>query len=487
MKKTQIKAMLEKGNLTPFMVAKLVFNDFWKNNHLQEPILSDPEKQSLVNKLAGDEYYRYKKWKDWFEDIYAIYKAAKENYLESEVKLFQLLWYIEKDLNREEIRAYFKNMYPVPVTQKQYLDIKRKDRENKLKGKYSIVSCLIEMIEDKLPGPKKGATLEDYIYQDNEHKSKDRKLIADHFNKSVTDLLSLINQGEITPSKKSQILPALKAVLKKTPDQIAEILLAGIYADVEAPVKILESSTISGEQLYKNFKEWAKYIDTFSPETGGGYAIVQEPNLLFLDKKGDYKPVPPVDEFLNGGSYKKCFSEEYGHAYPFFAEKLNTMADRFRLFQFYRMFLDILTDTLAIPLNNPNEKIGMESLKTQTEKLELFRDLLFLNLVQITSSNKDLKKNLSPLISEYQAKTVEQYYPCQKVVEFCKTKIVSIMSGDFDNEWFYNIKDFYMKEERIKLMSTEEIESLKSMGNREQVKHFTDLVKQSSQVSEILA
>ena len=60
------------------------------------------------------------------------------------------------------------------------------------------------------------------------------------------------------------------------------------------------------------------------------------------------------------------------------------------------------------------------------------------------------------------------------------------MSGDFDNDWFYNIKDFYMKEERIKLMSTEEIETLKSMGNKEQVKHFTDLVKQSNQVSEIL-
>ncbi len=81
----------------------------------------------------------------------------------------------------------------------------------------------------------------------------------------------------------------------------------------------------------------------------------------------------------------------------------------------------------------------------------------------------------------YEDKTVEQYSPCQKVVEFCKTKIGSIMSGDFDNEWFYNIKDFYMKEERIKLMSTEEIESLKSMGNKEQVKHFIDLVKQSKQ------
>jgi len=478
MKKARINAMLKKGNLSPFMVAKLVFNDFWKNNHLQEPILSGPEKQSLIDKMPRDEYYQYKKWRDWYEDIHAVYKAAKENYLESEAKLFQLLWFIEKDLNREEIRFYFKRMYPVPVTEKQYQDIKRKDRENKLKEKYSIVWCLIETIEDKLPGPEKGATLEDYIYQDKEHKAKDRKLIADYFKQAVKQLLSFIDQGKIKPTKKSQLLPALKATLKKTPDQIAEILLAGIYADVEAPVKILESSTVSGGQLYKNFKDWVKYIDSFRPEIGGGYAIVQEPNLLSLDKNGEYKPAPPVNDFLNGGSYKKCFSEEYGYAYSFFVEKLSTMADRFRLFQFYRMVLDILSDNLAIPLNNPNEKIGMESLKTQTEKLEVFRDVFFCHLIQLTSSNKDLKKNLSPLLSEYQAKTVEQYYPCQKVVEFCKTKIDGIMSGNFDNEWFYNIKDFYMKEERIKEMSAEEIENLRLIGNKEQVKHFIDLVQQ---------
>ena len=459
MKKRQIKAMLKKGNFSPFMVAKLIFNDFWRNSHLEEPIFSDDEKQSLINKMQWDEYYQYKKWKDWFEDIYAVYKAAKENYLESETKLFQLLWFIEKDLTREEIRFYFKRMYPVPVTEKQYQDIKRQDRENKLKEKYSIVLCLIEIIEDNLPGPEKGATLEDYIYQDKEYKAKDRKLIADHFKQAVKQILSFIDQGKIIPSRKSQVLPALKAVLKKTPDQIAEILLAGIYTDVEAPVKILESSTVSGEQLYKNFKEWAKYIDTFHPETGGGYAIVQEPTLLFLDKNGEYKPVPPVDDFLNGGSYKKCFSIKY--AYSFFSMKLKALADCLSLFQFYRMVLDILSDNLAIPLNNPNEEIGMESLKTQIEKLEIFRDVFFCHFIQITSSNKDLKENLSPLLSEYQAKTVEQYYPCQKVVEFCKTKIGSIMSGDFDNEWFYNIKDFYMKEERIKLMSTDEIETLK--------------------------
>ena len=481
MKRTQIKALLKKGNLSTFMIAKLVFNDYWRNDHLQEPILSVSEKQSLINKMPGDEYQQYKHWRDWFKDILSICKLAKENYLESEAKLYQLLWYIDSDLTRKELKGYFKSLYPTPVTKKQYYDLKKKDRENKLKEKYSIVWCLIENIEDKLPGPEKGATLEYYIYQDKKHKAKDRKLIAGHFKKAVKELLSFIDLGKIKPTKKSQLLPALKASLKKRPDQIAEILLAGIYADNEAPVKILETSTISGEQLYKNFKEWAKYIDTFHSEAVEGHAIVQEPTRLFLDKNAYYKPVPPIVDFLNGESYRKCFSKKNGHAYSFFSIKLKAIADYFRLFQFNRMVLDILTDKMAIPLNNPNKKIGIESLKNQTKNLEFLRDLLFWNINRLIFSDTDLKESLSSLLSKYQNKPVEQYYPCQKVVEFCKAKIDSIMSGNpSDDEWFYDIKDFYMKEERIKQMSEEEIEGLKSMGNKEQVKHFMDLVKQSS-------
>ncbi len=479
MKKARINAMLKKGNLSPFMVAKLIFNDTWRNSHMQEPILSGPEKQALVNKLAGDEYRQYRSWKNWFEDIDDIHDSAKEFYLDSETKLFQLLWLIDKDLTQKELRSYFKNMYPVPVTEKQYQDLKAKDRENKLKEKHSIVWCLIEIIENKLPGPEKGSTLEDYICQDDDNKAKDRKLIASHFKKAVKEFLSFIDQEKIKPTKKSQALSALKATLKKTPDQIAEILLAGIYADVDAPVKVLETSTVPGEQLYNNFKGWVKYIDTFHTETGGGYAIVQEPTLLYLDKMDHYRPVSVIDDFINGESYRRCFSE--GSANSFFAEKLNIMADRFRLFQFYKMFLDILSDKLAIPLNHGGLEIGLESLKAQTEKLEGFRDLLFCNIIRLTSSNKNLEKKLSGLLSEYQDKTVDEYYPCQKVVQFCKTKIESILSGDpSDYEWFYKIKDFYMKEERITKMSAEEIESLKSIGNKEQVKHFMKLVEQSN-------
>mgnify|MGYP003973998243 CR=1 FL=1 len=52
--------------------------------------------------------------------------------------------------------------------------------------------------------------------------------------------------------------------------------------------------------------------------------------------------------------------------------------------------------------------------------------------------------------------------------------------SEYKPDWFYNIKDFYMKEERINAMPAEEIDALKSMGNKEQAKHFSGLMKDSA-------
>ena len=44
------------------------------------------------------------------------------------------------------------------------------------------------------------------------------------------------------------------------------------------------------------------YVDTFYPASSGGYAIVQDTSFLFLDKKGCYKPISPIEDLLNGSS-----------------------------------------------------------------------------------------------------------------------------------------------------------------------------------------
>lgn len=463
MKKAHIKNILKKGNLSPFMVAKLMFNDIWRNNHLQEPILSDNEKQSLVDKMPYDEYHKFKKWKNWFIEIDEVCCHVKEFYLLSESSLYQLLWKIDKDVTRRELRIYFENMYPQPVTEKQYHDLKRKNREYKLKEKYSITSCLIAIFEDKLPGPEKGLTLEDYIYEDEDFKPEDRKLIAEYFKNAVMELISFIDQGKIKPTRKAQLLPALTAALQKTPDQIAEVLLSGLYSDVEVPVKIFESSTITGEQLYKNFKEWVKYIDTFYPDTSGGYAIVQDINPLCLNKKGYYKPISPVEDLLNGDCEYFTGIE---NAHTFLKTRLNTTVDYFYSFQFSRMMLDVLSEKLSIPLNH--------ELKVQAEHLEICKSILFDNLNMIAYSKNNLDERISKIFNKYENKRVEQCYPSAKVVEFCKSYINNM--SEYTSGWFYDIKDFYMKEDRIKAMSKDKIKNLESMGNKEQVEHFRELV-----------
>ncbi|OQY00634.1 MAG: hypothetical protein B6I26_07390 [Desulfobacteraceae bacterium 4572_130] len=85
-------------------------------------------------------------------------------------------------------------------------------------------------------------------------------------------------------------------------------------------------------------------------------------------------------------------------------------------------------------------------------------------------------------MEQYRDKAVKQYYPSFKVIEFCKTKIdttVSQYPPDFN--CFDDIKDFYLKEDRIKAMSAQEIKIVKSAGNKEQIKHFINLLKQANQ------
>ena len=157
-----------------------------------------------------------------------------------------------------------------------------------------------------------------------------------------------------------------------------------------------------------------------------------------------------------------CLSKINGDAYTFLSVKLRTIADNFYLFQFVRMVLDVLTDELSIKLN--------QGLKSQAEYLEVCRTMLFSNLSMIISDKK-----LSDLIHKYEGKTIEQYYPSQKVLDFCKNYINSM--SEYKSDWFYDIKDYFMKEDRIKTLSDKEIENLKSMGNKEQVKHFMGLVE----------
>ena len=146
------------------------------------------------------------------------------------------------------------------------------------------------------------------------------------------------------------------------------------------------------------------------------------------------------------------------------------------------MLLDILSNKLAIPLNNGNKEIGFQSFKTYAEYLEMYRDTLFNKITSIIYLSKNFNKKLLILLDQYSDKEVKQYYPSFKVIEFCKTKIDSSISKyPPDFKCFNDIKIFYLKEDRIKVMSAKEIKILKSGGNKEQIKHFMSLLKQANQ------
>ena len=453
MKRTQIKAILKKGTVSPFNVAKLCFNSIWSCEHLQEPILSKDELQSLVNKLTPEKYEDYRNWREWFKDILQIYNQAQDHYHAASSSIFSLLWIIEKDVNQN----YIQNFYPQIVTEKQYQDIKKKDRQDRLKAKLPVICCIAEIIEDKIP--KDGLLLEDYIYRDpdEDFNPEDRQLVAGLFKKAVKKLLSLIQQGKVSVTCKSQLVKALNSTLKKTPDQIADILLGSLYNDVEAPVKILETSIIAGEQAYQYFKGWRKKIDTFWPEHIGGYAIVQEPTCSRLDEKGYYKPF----NLFEKQSWMDRFAAIKGGAHTFFSIQFRNIDIYISSFQFKRMVLNVLSKKLNMPLN--------QDINEQDNALEAYRDLLVMNLKSLNGYNQE-------------DKTIEDYYPNQMVVDYCIARIEQQLQSHEPaySNWFNDIKNVYLKES-FKTMPQDKIDWMLTMGNKAQKAHFRELVEQAQQ------
>ncbi len=461
MKRTQIKAILKKGNVSPFNVAKLNFNTIWSYEHLQKPILSEDELQSLLYKLSPEESADYRYWREWFKDILEVYNQANDHYNAASSLIFRLLWFIEKDLNQNYIQNLYKAFYPQIVTAKQYQDIKKKDRQDRLKAKLPVIYCIAEIIENRLP--KEGLSLEDYVYRDpdEDFNPEDRQLAAGLFKKVVKKLLPLIEQGKVSVTYKSQLVKALRSALKKAPDQIADILLGSLYNDVEVPVKILETSTIAGEQFYRHFKECRSRIDTFYPEHIGGYAIAQDSTSSHIDEKGYYNSFDLFDK----QSGLDWFATN-GGMHTFFSIQLRDIDLYIRSFQFKRMVLDVLTGKLNMPLN--------QDVNGKDKDLEAYRNLLFTNLDILIGYNRELSK----LITDKGDKAIEDYYPNQMVVDYCIARIEQQLQSheSAHSNWFNDIKDVYLKES-FKTMPQDRIDWMLTIGNKAQRAHFSELVK----------
>lgn len=349
--KTDIKKLLAKS-LTGKEAARLILQDSWQVDHGKEGFLSDRDissiKASLRTTPDQEEYNRH-------VEIYRLVdytlKEARILALEAENALMAASRLIETYELEDNIRMAQLNI-PAIVTQKQYDELKAKQKASRLQEIHSLKQVLEDRAE--LLTPEAVITEE---WSETEEDRYEEYLIyflqdkyPDLWKKTVSDILEVIKAGKIKPvqisGKEAKSLEKVWQQVRDSQTDYQDIMASGSLAkttrggfwskekqllqklyktgqarDSQASImaglkqlldgslseenkyKLLEYTFFSAEELYKaGLPEWIKEIDSYDPgrdeETGarpagmmqsGDVAIIQAPEPYKLDERGYWK------------------------------------------------------------------------------------------------------------------------------------------------------------------------------------------------------
>jgi hypothetical protein len=347
--KTDIKKILSKGSLTGKEAGKLILQDNWDADHNREGVLSDREissiKASLKTTQDQEEY-------NCLVDLYRIadftLKEAHILELEAESKLFMSTELIRMYNLEDEVRGIQAVYLPAIVTQKQYEDLKAKQKASKLKTINTLSQTLerraMRLASDDIRGEWENGDYEYLV-------AFLRESHPDLWKQTLSEILEVIKAGKLKPvqisneetkvivslwqeirdtridyqeamsadakrsktklgdleTKESNLLQKYYETNKKKDNQAViisslEKLLDGSLAGEEED-KILEYTFCSVEDLVlAGLPEWIHEVETFYPgldedsearPTGmigaSQIAIIQDPSPYDLDERGYWK------------------------------------------------------------------------------------------------------------------------------------------------------------------------------------------------------
>lgn len=324
--KADIKRIIKKG-LTGKEAGRLVIQDSWEVDHGREGFLSDSDIQLIKNGLKTPQDI-----KD-YNDLIHTYRLIVYTMMEAQIQTLkiQVNLRILSDTAQRYLLNYWieqkKRRSPVVVTQKQYEELKAKQREELLQETPSFWEILDAREVEIAP--------EGYFEEETNDKQ--------YLRQAAGQLLELIQAGRLEPSrllpKDIRKLEALEAKLdewrgsrapitrrnqkdntelKKLHEEKDEFLLEAFQrartAQSQEALESLkenlekvrdglltlpdEDTTFaywysSGEELYKaGLPEWIRWIDEYkhdlSDENYGSIAILVDPKPSDLDERGYY-------------------------------------------------------------------------------------------------------------------------------------------------------------------------------------------------------
>ncbi len=289
--KADIKRLLGKG-FTGKEAGRLILLDNLQVDRGEEGILSERDIAALKNGLKTQQDIRdYNSYVDLYRLVDYSLKDANILRLEAEGYLMiaenLLDKHIEKAITNRIMMAI-----PAIVTQKQYDELKQKQREMLLREPHKIIDVLLERAEIE---PDEEVWLPE--------KAPKRWMPA------IAEILELIRAGKLNPvlimddKQFYDYKNYYKGAKEYEPAQDVEELLAGLLEgnlSKQERDELMEHRAILGKELYEaGLPEWIKWIDEYHPglEEGTGarpegmmqsfdVAIIQNPDSSDVDERG---------------------------------------------------------------------------------------------------------------------------------------------------------------------------------------------------------
>jgi hypothetical protein len=344
MKKSSIKELLKKG-LTGEETARVIYNDFLRAVTGEGELFTDSEHTLLVDALVSSAEGRiYNHYTALWKQISSLVTVTTVYSLKCQ-KLSILITNIIHDVKiYDQVSKHLQA--PKIVTEKEYKDTIEAMKAEKLKGKYSLSFLFFGIAQNYIHYHKDKITEWAQYEKDAREGDKDhvhgtdllKQLYTYYIEREYLDFIleneyvDIINATDYTPISEregqlgdlesfGQCFPGLGNMILK---DIEELLNKG-KLNIKAPKgfytatkgkskeintdnidKHFSSITLSGKDLYNleidyiNKDLFEKYI---THAYGNSLAIIQDPPLHDLDKKGYYKPQESAQTIL-----KRCLN-----------------------------------------------------------------------------------------------------------------------------------------------------------------------------------
>jgi hypothetical protein len=325
--KKDLERLLKKSSLSGLEAARLIIGHHVEQDHARPGFLSEREINYIKSRLTSGAAAEYNRWIDTYRIIDRTLQEAHVLALEIQlgltVAIREIDRYVVEFLLQEHMR-----WRPALVTEKQYQEVKTRQREAKLQELYTLGNVL------EWSAPEPDASDSEDGWEEAEEEGLLLDFLAERYpelhRQAIETTLELMEAGTLQPvqleqqdikrlesleEQRSQLQRKLYEASKRKQNKASRArlvralqqLLEGTLSKEERE-QLLDSTLCSAAELYTVGIPWlVRDIDEFTPGYLEGearsYAIVQDQRLFpgRIDEQGNFRlPYGDILEVISG-------------------------------------------------------------------------------------------------------------------------------------------------------------------------------------------